>query len=154
MLLHCLLYPSPISLSLVANCSRRFAIDVRKSSFNRQTTDQLDKSLHLLGPLFFQSAMAVSHTTCYQSSNSSNTDSIYKSNYLPCNSPSSTGFVSCCFEGHLCGLDGFCHFSSMLVGTSGYYLGGCTDPTYNDPSCVSQCGRPFIYISAVGTNCI
>ena len=59
----------------------------------------------------------------------------------PCGMPSSTGFVQCCSNGDTCGADGFCHFTQPLNGSSGYYLGGCTDPTFRDSSCPQQCSK-------------
>ena len=53
-----------------------------------------------------------------------------------------TGSVqSCCVLGDICLDDGFCQFSHALQGTSGYYLSGCTDPTFQDPKCLGQCGK-------------
>ncbi|MCJ1326331.1 hypothetical protein MMC10_002995 [Thelotrema lepadinum] len=58
---------------------------------------------------------------------------------LPSNS---SLFVPCCTNGDQClqyGLAAICHYTHALTGGSGYYAGGCTDPTFKDASCDREC---------------
>jgi hypothetical protein len=57
-----------------------------------------------------------------------------------------TGAQLCCVNGDQCGADSICHFAKPIANTSGYYLGGCTDPTYNDPVCQKHCSQYHIPI--------
>jgi hypothetical protein len=50
-----------------------------------------------------------------------------------------SGAQLCCVAGDVCGKDSICHFSKPITNTSGYYLGGCTDPNYRDPVCQNHC---------------
>jgi hypothetical protein len=50
-----------------------------------------------------------------------------------------SGAQLCCVAGDQCGIDSVCHLSKQIAITSGYYLGGCTNPTYNDPVCQKHC---------------
>jgi hypothetical protein len=52
----------------------------------------------------------------------------------------------CCGIGDQCGIDSLCHFTTPQALSSGYYLGGCTDPTFTDPVCSNPCGEfPFVF---------
>ena len=59
----------------------------------------------------------------------------------PCGAPNADGFVQCCASGDTCGADGFCHFIHPQGSTSGFYLGGCTDPNFADSSCPQLCSK-------------
>lgn len=50
-----------------------------------------------------------------------------------------TGVEGCCVAGDTCGANGVCKRNTTIDNTSGYYLGGCTDPTYQDPACPRLC---------------
>lgn len=60
---------------------------------------------------------------------------------LPCGG-SSTNNTFCCVQGHICTEDAICRFTETLAdtSTSGYYVGGCTDETFSDPTCSKACG--------------
>ena len=59
---------------------------------------------------------------------------------VPCSNDA--GVQTCCRADDECGDDGFCHFTDRrLDNTSGYYLGGCTDPTFKDPRCGLHCSE-------------
>jgi len=61
----------------------------------------------------------------------SNTVSV--ANWVPCGSPNTTTpYVPCCASGDYCLADGLCHYTHSANGGSGYYAGGCTDPTWKD----------------------
>jgi hypothetical protein len=68
-----------------------------------------------------------------------------------CSTPSSvdSGAQLCCVTGDQCGKDSICHFTKQIANTSGYYLGGCTDPTYKDPVCQQHCSQYHILIPHV-----
>lgn len=61
----------------------------------------------------------------------------------PCGAVSSTSnFFACCVAGDSCLEDGICHTPKPLNApdvASGYYMGGCTDPTWSSPACAPQC---------------
>lgn len=44
-----------------------------------------------------------------------------------------------CINGDLCTEASICHSTRPVQGTSGYYIGGCTDPTFPAPACSQQC---------------
>lgn len=50
------------------------------------------------------------------------------------------GVQSCCQDGDICLENSMCHFTHPLAHTSGYYTGGCTDPDFIAPVCLSYCG--------------
>ncbi len=60
---------------------------------------------------------------------------------------SSGGAQLCCVNGDQCGRDSICHFSKPIANTSGYYLGGCTDPTYTDPVCQHHCCKNNTFLT-------
>ena len=73
--------------------------------------------------------------TCYTKH-----DNIVSSN--PDNTPCSTGsgYQQCCATGDECGADGFCHFTHAQDNiVTGYYLGGCTDPSFEAAVCPQPC---------------
>ncbi|PMD46401.1 hypothetical protein L207DRAFT_628951 [Hyaloscypha variabilis F] len=55
----------------------------------------------------------------------------------------STNFFACCVPGDACLDGGICHYTpkptSAPTVVSGYYMGGCTDPTWSSPACAPQC---------------
>ncbi|KFY53720.1 hypothetical protein V497_08286 [Pseudogymnoascus sp. VKM F-4516 (FW-969)] len=60
----------------------------------------------------------------------------------PCSgSKSDSGVSLCCVPGDTCGADSICHFTRRVENASGFYLGGCTDPTFQDPLCAGQCSE-------------
>jgi len=63
---------------------------------------------------------------------------IQSSSQTPCGD-TSAGLQLCCQGGDICLESSICHFSHPLAKTSGYYIGGCTDPSFTDPSCARQC---------------
>ena len=101
----------------------------------------------LLRPLdaFSISPRAVA-PTCYVNTLSkirNNTD------FEPCGGSSDAG-AFCCHKDDICLENSICHFTSTQIvqGTSGYYVGGCTDKTFNDPACSRSCSEsPRIYPS-------
>ncbi|CAK4031565.1 Hypothetical predicted protein [Lecanosticta acicola] len=50
-----------------------------------------------------------------------------------------TGASLCCLNGAQCGEDSICHFPGGSQGGTGWFLGGCTDGSYNDPICAKAC---------------
>ncbi|OGM47438.1 hypothetical protein ABOM_002647 [Aspergillus bombycis] len=46
--------------------------------------------------------------------------------------------VQCCVKGDYCMSNGICHYKHS--GGSGYYAADCTDPTLQDPACMTRCG--------------
>ena len=60
---------------------------------------------------------------------------------IPCGS-TENGFTQCCAAGDECLEGGICHFAhSSTAGYSGFYVGGCTDESVTDPSCLQSCGK-------------
>lgn len=99
----------------------------------------------LLRPLdaFSISPRAVA-PTCYVNTLSkirNNTD------FEPCGGSSDAG-AFCCHKDDICLENSICHFTSTQIvqGTSGYYVGGCTDKTFNDPACSRSCSESTPYI--------
>jgi hypothetical protein len=73
----------------------------------------------------------------------------------PCPSiQSDAGIHLCCVPGDTCGADSLCHFTHANKLTSGFYLGGCTDPTFQDPLCAGQCGKSDCISFALFQPCI
>ena len=61
---------------------------------------------------------------------------------IHCNNNTS-GVSACCNDGDSCLEYSICHFthpSPSDKSKSGFYIGGCTDPSYDDPVCLRQCG--------------
>lgn len=60
-----------------------------------------------------------------------------------CNNTKTTekGASLCCLNGSQCGEDSICHFPGGSQGGTGWYLGGCTDGSYNDPVCPKACSE-------------
>ena len=75
---------------------------------------------------------------CYVKNAASNSPS-YSADQAACSNITS-GYTQCCNPSDACGLDGFCHFTHALSSpVTGYYLGGCTDPDFEDPACAQHC---------------
>ena len=53
--------------------------------------------------------------------------------------PSTSGAQFCCDSSDSCREDSICHYNHPLVGGSGYYVGGCTDPSFPEPCSKSCC---------------
>ena len=67
-------------------------------------------------------------------------DEIEQWSQSPCADPSN-GVQACCQYGDVCVGSSICRFTTTLIGTSGYYTGGCTDETFSAAACLSQCGK-------------
>lgn len=84
--------------------------------------------------------------SCYVKNANSNEPYI-SSAQRPCtnttttSSSSSNSFTQCCNPTDTCGTNGFCHFThAQDAPVTGYYLGGCTDPSFEDPiACAQRC---------------
>src|ERR1700761_1661139 len=80
---------------------------------------------------------------CYQKMNGdllSNDN--WQSIISPCGPVNDTNkVVPCCYNGDYCMSDGICHYTHSLVGGSGYYVAGCTDPYFSDPVSQNRCCR-------------
>lgn len=65
----------------------------------------------------------------------------------------SDGTQLCCLVGSQCGIDGICRFPEATVdsgppdspGRSGWNTGGCTDPSYSDPVCPTECSESKVH---------
>ena len=66
------------------------------------------------------------------------TIAICGANSIPCSNSTSTVQL-CCAAGDICGADSICQFTHPQADVSGYYVGGCTDPTFSDPVCSKRC---------------
>ena len=71
----------------------------------------------------------------------------------PCSN--ATGVQTCCANNSECTKDGFCYFTHQLSApVTGYYLGGCTDASFEAPACPQHCtGLPtqdVVYNTASG----
>lgn len=88
--------------------------------------------------------------TCYNYASGIYNDTFYDS--FPCGNKNSpglddpvTGFQSCCHSGDECGANNICKWGSSNSSAdhpahgSGYYVGGCTDPTFQAPMCRHDC---------------
>ena len=63
----------------------------------------------------------------------------------PCASIENT-FTQCCRQEDECLQDGICRFRRESEGnTSGFYVGGCTDESGKDPTCLQSCSTFFLY---------
>lgn len=67
-------------------------------------------------------------------------DEIEQWSQSPCADPGN-GVQACCQYGDVCVGSAICRSTSIVIGTSGYYTGGCTDETFSAPACLSQCGE-------------
>lgn len=67
-------------------------------------------------------------------------DKIDEWSQSPCGDPKSH-VQACCAYGDLCLENSICHFTHLVLNTSGYYTGGCTDPNFKDAACLQQCGN-------------
>ncbi|KAE8138618.1 hypothetical protein BDV38DRAFT_244136 [Aspergillus pseudotamarii] len=47
-------------------------------------------------------------------------------------------YVQCCVKGDYCMSNGICQYQND--GVPGYYAADCTDPTLQDPACMTRCG--------------
>lgn len=67
---------------------------------------------------------------------------IAQSSQTPCGDPK-TGVQVCCRKEDSCLERSICHFTDLsLSNTTGFYTGGCTDPTFTDAACFGLCGEP------------
>ena len=57
----------------------------------------------------------------------------------------SGGAELCCMTGSECGEDSICRASSNGTAGSEWYVGGCTDSTYNDPACRDDCSVSIFF---------
>ena len=72
--------------------------------------------------------------------------------WFQCNNTQQTsgGAQLCCKDGDECGQDSICRTSDTANSGSEWYVGGCTDGTYNDPVCRKDCSKSyFIALHAV-----
>lgn len=75
-----------------------------------------------------------------------------KINYddLPCEDVNQAGRnVTCCVRGSTCMSNGLC----QNAGGDGYYSADCTDPTLEDPSCQTRCGRYTLWQTTLRRIC-
>ena len=91
--------------------------------------------------LFIVSVSADSKHTCYFRRNDQ--ISIGDQSYFQCNNTdkSNGGAQLCCRDGDQCGQDSICHTSEAGDANSTWYVGGCTDGTYDDPVCRTDCSE-------------
>lgn len=88
--------------------------------------------------------------TCYVKTNGK---ILQDDNVIPCTTRD--GVQACCSKGDQCGHYGFCYVPYPESYTmSPYYIGGCTDQTFEDESCPQYCGasatRNITYNSGSG----
>ncbi|KAJ9649144.1 hypothetical protein H2198_010945 [Neophaeococcomyces mojaviensis] len=57
----------------------------------------------------------------------------------PCGQPGDSSNLQCCGIDDKCMSNGICTYSSSNPGGSGYYIGGCTDKTMQNPNCYTNC---------------
>lgn len=62
-----------------------------------------------------------------------------------CDGKSVSNFQNCCTEGDTCEEGSICHFMHQSYQGSGYYIAGCSDPTYMDPICSPQCSKLLLH---------
>ncbi|KAF2716044.1 hypothetical protein K431DRAFT_308099 [Polychaeton citri CBS 116435] len=76
--------------------------------------------------------------SCYWRSNDQTT--VVSDGWFACNNTQTTadGAQLCCLNGASCGEDSIC-YTPTSSGGSGWFVGGCTDPTYKDPVCRTSC---------------
>jgi hypothetical protein len=62
--------------------------------------------------------------------------------YRPCQaSNNASANFQCCYAGDSCLEGGICNYTHPRSGGTGYYIAGCTDPSFTDPSCPTHCGK-------------
>lgn len=63
--------------------------------------------------------------------------------YVQCNNTqhSDGGAQLCCKKGDRCGDDSICHTDDIASGLSSWYVGGCSDGSYEDPVCRKDCSK-------------
>ncbi len=67
------------------------------------------------------------------------------SSLTPCGG-SATNNTFCCVSDNICTEDSICHFTNTpSYTTSGYYVGGCTDKTFDDPACSKACCESILF---------
>ena len=100
--------------------------------------------LRILCLLLFLPALSATQAataTCYCKDASAVSSSC--ANAVPCGNDTSR-VQQCCIAGHQCHPDGFCYTGAPppdLVTFSSFYMGGCTDPNFEDPVCPQQCSK-------------
>ena len=67
-------------------------------------------------------------------------DEIEQWSQSPCADPSN-GVQACCQYGDVCVGSSICRSTTVTIGTSSYYTGGCTDETFSAAACLSLCGK-------------
>ena len=96
----------------------------------------------LLGALLL-SAVSVSADSKHQCYWRRNDQVVIKDNlgWFQCNNTEKTtgGAQLCCKNGDRCGDDSICHTDKIDGSNSAFYVGGCSDGTYNDPICRKEC---------------
>jgi hypothetical protein len=78
---------------------------------------------------------------CYLVSNNVVTST---NQYFPCGNSDITGASAqtCCNGEDYCMDNSICHYTrGGVTNGTGYYMGGCTDPTWKDPACPKQCSK-------------
>lgn len=88
------------------------------------------------------SALSSSSQVCYWANQNTVSVEDASSAWFACNNTQlrAGGAQLCCLNGGQCGEDSICHTVSSSDGGSGWYVGGCTDPSYQDPVCRTSCG--------------
>lgn len=76
-------------------------------------------------------------TTCYRPDTNGTIEGISSNYYTP---KTNTNYSPCCFSASVYIEDNVCYQADAAVGSAGYYMALCTDPTYKDPSCAQACG--------------
>lgn len=66
----------------------------------------------------------------------------YEALQSPCGPVNDTNkVVPCCGNGDTCLSNNICHKINNPNGTTGYYRPGCTDPSFPEPACRTQCSE-------------
>ena len=114
------------------------------SNFNRISLFCAIACLSAL-PVAQVQAQSSQSAVCYQ--RSKGIIQVVSNNHYACNNTqiSDAGHRLCCFTGDDCGKESICHYTHPADGGSGYYVGGCTDPTYKDPICSQRCSKLSIF---------
>ena len=98
----------------------------------------------ILATFFFSSLV---EATCWCRQDGNIIDCSTTETACPNSSSVDGGAQLCCVTGDTCGEDSLCHFTKDIANTSGYYLGGCTDQSYNDPVCQGVCSEYYFEFS-------